>query len=48
MKNLRGHQSQSLSNIYKVINLDKNIPRILVTTEIRAEIWAIHRQDHYA
>lgn len=38
----------SLSSVYKVVSLDKNISSVLVTTEIRAEVRYIYRQDHCA
>lgn len=38
----------SLSNVYKVVSLDKNISSLLVMIEIRAEVWYVYRQDHCA
>lgn len=38
----------SLSNVYKVVSLDKNISSVFVMTEIRLEVQYIYRQDHCA
>lgn len=38
----------SLSNVYKVVSLEKNISSLLVTIKIRAEAWHMYRQDHCA
>lgn len=38
----------SLSNVYKVVSLDKSISSVLVTIEVRAEFQYIYKQDHCA